>query len=492
MAERILKILGALAVAALVTVLFRLALPPVNATTVGFAYLIGVLGVASAWGFTPSLAAALGATALYNFYFLPPVGSFTIADSQNWVALSAFLAAAVVASRLSALARARAVEAEARRRDATRLYELSRAILLASPEREKEDLERSLVTIFGWREARIETPEAAALAAGDYSQHWPLRIGGREVGALLLAGNAMSRAVGGRGGDAAAGAPRHDTAEAVAGMLAIALERARLRAETAHLQALRESDALKSALLDSFAHEMRTPLTAIKAAAGALLTQPAELAPVAAASEAERELAAVIVEEADRLNQHVEEMLEMARIEGGGLRAVPRAQPLEPLLRAALDSLRPPPGRVVVEAPQDSPFVVADGPLAARALTQLLANALAYSPPDRPVHLRARAEGGRARIEIRDAGPGIAPAARPHLFEKFFRAPEARRARPDGLGMGLAIARGLIVAQGGEIGAEWPPEGGTCFWISLPAGAAAASAATILCVPRGAPDAPRA
>ncbi|MGH9535431.1 MAG: sensor histidine kinase [Terriglobales bacterium] len=439
---------AALALTVGVTALFRLALPSLNALSVGFAYLLVVLGVASGWGLPAALAASVAATAQLNFFFLPPVGSLTIQDPQNWVALTVFLATAVVASRLSATAQRRAAEAEAQRNDAARLYDLSRAILLANPQEETADLERALIRIFGLRDARIEVGAVAIASAPEpFNMHWPLRVGQHEVGALHIEGPSLGVA----------------TAEAIAGMMAIALERAQLRAEMTRLSALRAGDALKSALLDSFTHELRTPLTSVKAAASALRGQP-DMDP-----EARQELAAVIEEEADRLDGLLENMLDMARIEGGGLQPERRPQSVEPLIRESLARCPCPARRVDLDLAPNLPSVLADGPLTARALAQLLTNADAYSPRAAPIRIAARPEEGGVRLEVRDRGPGFPPAMLPHAFEKFSRAPLARRLRPEGLGMGLAIARGLIEAQGGAVGASNAENGGACVWFTLPA-----------------------
>lgn len=453
------SIAAALALTAGVTVLFRLALPSLNAMSVGFAYLLVVLGVASGWGLSAALAASVAATAQLNFFFLPPVGSLTIQDPQNWVALTVFLATAAVASRLSATAQRRAAEAEAQRNDAARLYDLSRAILLANPSEETADLERALIHIFGMRDARIEVGGGAQAAAhGAFNMHWRLRVGQHEVGALHLEGPPLGA----------------ETAEAIAGMVAIALESAQLRAETTRLSALRAGDALKSALLDSFTHELRTPLTSVKAAASALRSQP-EMA-----AEARQELAAVMEEESDRLDGLLADMLDMARIEGGGLQTERRPQAVELLIRESLAQQPCPARRVELDLAPDLPAVLADGPLTARALAQLLANADAYSPPSAPVRITARREEAGVRLEVRDLGAGFPPAMLAHAFEKFHRTPLARQLRPEGLGMGLAIARGLIEAQGGAIGAANASEGGARVWFTLPAA-----------VPHAAPPAPR-
>lgn len=434
---------GAVAITGLMTALIRTTVTGVNVTTVGFAYLLAVLAIASAWGFVPALAAALAATAQYNFFFLPPVGSFTIADTQNWVALAAFLITAAVASRLSARARQRAREAEWRRAEVARLYELSQALLLAGPEDEIGALEKALVRIFGFREAKIQGAGMAEIE-GSFTLRSQLRVGQFAVGTLHLDGPALSV----------------ETGEAVASMVAIAVERSRLRREAARLTALREADALRNALLDAFTHDLRTPLTSIKASATALLeAQP---------SRSEwRELAVVIAEEADRLNDLVANQLDMALLEAGAIRPVVRPAAVETVVQAALERV-PERVRVHTEVPPDLHPVLVDGPIAGRALQQIVVNALAYSPAGSTVTVVAREVPGQVRIEVRDRGSGIPAAWQHRIFEKFTRSPHARSVRPEGQGVGLTLARGLIAAAGGTLGYDANPGGGACFWVALP------------------------
>lgn len=437
-----LRILAAIAITAGVTALF-VSMPGVNGTTVGFGFLLAVLGIASGWGFPAAVAASLAAAAQYNFFFLPPVASFTIGDSRNWVALASFLATAAIASRLSAQAQRRAAEAELRKRDLARLYELGRAILLAGPEGETEALERAMVSIFGLRDARIRT--SAAAPPGKFNLHARLRVGQHEIGALYLDGPPLAA----------------ETAEAIASMVAIAVERSRLQTETARLLALRESDALKSALLDGCTHDLRTPLTSIKAAATALVAGTARNAAT------QQELAVVIDEEADHLDALLANMLEMARIQAGAIRPQRRPESVEMVMHAALDRL-PDSARVHCDIPAQMPEVLVDGPMASRVLRQLLENALTYSPPGSEVIVTAKRDEARVRIEVRDHGPGVPAALQERIFEKFTRSPQARVQRPQGQGMGLAIARGLAQAQGGGVGYQAGSDGGACFWLTLP------------------------
>ncbi len=454
--RRVFQALAALALTAAITLGFR-ALPGVNASTVGFAYLLAVLAAASVFGLPEALLASLAAAAQYNFFFLPPLGTFTIDDPRNWIALVTFLITAVVASELSASARRQARAAEQRQREIAQLYELSRATLLAPPDEPAAAIERALVAIFAFDDVWLELPGRAPAPPGPFPQHWPLRVGQDEFGVLHIA----------KRESAPFDAPplQAETGDAVAGLVAIALERARVQRERSRLEALRESEALKSALLDSVAHDLRTPLTSIKAAATALLDAEAQ---PGAAGAARAELLEAINEDCDYLNRIVQTVLDMARIEAGALQLKAAPVALADVLESAIARARLAPRRFDLQLAPGLPLLAGDGPLLSQALTELLANAAAYSAPESLVRITAEARAGEARIAIRDQGPGIAPDRLPRIFDRFYRGPEARRARPGGLGMGLAIARGIVQAHGGRLEASSAPGQGSCFQITLP------------------------
>ncbi|HWG37154.1 MAG TPA: ATP-binding protein [Terriglobales bacterium] len=438
----------ALGLTAAVTASLRL-LVSVNITTVGFAYLLVVLAAASVFGFPEALIASLAAAAQYNFFFLPPTDTFTVDDTRNWVALAAFLITATVASELSASAKRQAREAEFRRQEIKRLYELSRASLLADPGDTALQIERALVAIFDFEDAKIELTDGATDVSGTPDLRWPLRVGQSELGFLRVKAPPISP----------------ESGAAIAGIVAIALERARVQRESSRMQGLRESEFLKTALLDSVTHDLRTPLTSIKAAVTSLLGEDLERGQEDAAR---RDLLAVINEESDRLNHILQNVLDMARIESGDLRLVPKALALAPIIEAAITQARLAPQRVRSIGLSDLPPVRADGPLLSQAITQLLSNAAAYSKQDSLIEITASISGAWLTAEIRDHGPGIAPEILPRIFDKFFRDPRARQSRPEGIGMGLAIARGIIQAHQGTLQAASEPGQGARFWFTLP------------------------
>jgi len=327
-----------------------------NSTTVALALLLVVLFAATGWGSRPALLAAVLGVVCFNFFFLPPVHTFTIEDPQNWAALAAFLITALVAGELSARAKRRAEEAEAGRREIERLYDDYRA----------------------------------------------------------------------------------------------AAERAR-RAEV-----LEQNERLKSALLDAVTHDLRTPLTSIKAAVTTLLDE----AEVTLDDEARREFFEVINEEADRLNHFVENMVELARIEAGAVSLRRRWNSVEEIVAMAMaraDALTRD-HRLEVELESELPVARVDASLIAEVLFSLIDNAAKYSPSGSRIKISAgRAENERIMIAVEDQGRGIPAPLRERVFDKFFRATAegaASLGRPRGLGMGLAIARGIVEAHGGRIWVE--------------------------------------
>ncbi len=402
--------------------------PRVNSSTAGFAYLLIVLLFAALRSLPEALAAALLATAALNYFFLPPLGTFTIADPQNWIALTAFLITAFIASRLAARARRQAENAQRQKQDAQRLYEFARGLLLTSPESIGPEIERRLMATFAYSEVRLREDESPA--AENARQLW-LRLGGQARARLELEGHPV--------GD--------ETEQAIAGICAIALERARAQHLATHAQALRESEQLKSALLDAVTHDLRTPLTSIRAAASALRY-------AAGLPETERsDMIEIIETESEKLNRLLEDLVQMASIQGG-LGLEPQVVEIEALLESARALLTLDSSRLKIRLPSPLPRIWVDERLVSRALAQLLDNALVYSPPESWVEFSAAIEPDGVVLRLRNQSADLPPELRPHLFERFFRGEIARHLRPRGLGLGLAIARGIVLAHSGAIWAE--------------------------------------
>jgi two-component system sensor histidine kinase KdpD len=310
-----LRFTAAVGIVAAVVALYHLLLP-VNTTTVALTLLLAILGVSTRFGLGEAIVASIVAVLGFNYYFLPPVGTLTIQDPQNWVALLAFLLTAVTASQLSASARRRAAEAEARRVEIERLYALVQAMMLGgNPRKTIREFVNRVVQVFGCEAAAFyyqpteeilrSGPESSPVSDHDLQAAAeiddisvdrvrsfamaPVRLGGRTLGSLALLG----------------ALPSQQTLRAIVNLVAITIEKARALEDASHAEAARQGEVLKSALLDSLAHDIKTPLTSIKAAVTSLLgSSPA----------GEQELLTIINEEADRLNQLAAEVIAMARI----------------------------------------------------------------------------------------------------------------------------------------------------------------------------------
>ena len=418
------------------------------ASSNGVLYLLPVLLVSAVWGLRLGVATSVAGAAAFNFFHLPPTGRFTIADGRNWVALVTFLVAAIVASGVADVARSRASEAEQRRREADLAADLARLLLGSSGvEGALGEASRRLADALGLRRAMIE------LGAPEHQRDelvFPLRRGDASIGALVVPGDASPR-MRERLGDR--------VVPSLEALLAAALERDRLQAEVVETQALRRSDELKTALLRTISHDLRTPLTAILTAGAALVG--GEL------SRADREeLGRAIVEEAERLTGLVEKLLDLSRLEAGA--AEPRLQwcSADEILREAARTLDPGGSRFALSIDPDLPLIRADAAQLERAFANLLENAARYSG-DARVSVRARVVGERLMVRVVDRGPGIARAELTRIFEAFYRAP-GKRLGHTGSGLGLAIVKGFVEANGGEVWAESLPGQGTSFVVALP------------------------
>ena len=462
------------AVGAATFVAYRLA--PVNATTVGFAYLLIVLVIAGAWGLLEAVVASIAATLCFNFYFLPPIGTFTVADPQNWVALFTFLATALIASRLSTNAKARALDAIERQEDLERLYTFSRAILLIDTSQNvASQLARKVSEVFGFSGVVLfERASARSFATGlleaqdlDQQLHAAALQGTsffdsaahRTVVAVRLGADPI-------GSLAVQGAPVQDSVlQGIANLVAIGLERANAQQIASQLDAARQSEELKSALIDATAHEFKTPLTSIKAVTTALLSQPG-------LEHNGAELVKIADEEADRLNGLVDDAIEMARVDSGQFRVSRRPADLRRVVAGVLAEMHTQVDerRIQVAAADRMPPVELDPRLFTLALKQVLDNALKYSPQDQPIEISIEQTGEEALIVITDHGKGIPTPELGHVFDRFYRGPDVKHRIP-GSGLGLSIARVIIRAHQGNIEVSSHP-GETTFRITLPLKAA--------------------
>lgn len=376
--RRVTDYLWAAAGIALVTAILLPVRSEINSTTVGFAYLLSIVFVAIGWGSAPALLASVLGMLCFNFFFLPRFHTFTVADPQNWVALTAFFITALAVGQLSARAKRRAEEAEDAKREVERLYyEL------------QDSFERS-----------------------------------------------------------------------------------------SQAKALKQSERLKSALLDAVTHDFRTPLTSIKASATAMLADlyASERDNIASQidNEGRKEMLQVIDEEADRLDRFVDGLTKLARIDAGDMRLQFQPASLEEIITAALRRAEPRTRTHRLEVwIDDLPSVTVDDQAISEAIYTLIDNAAKYSPPESPIIVRATQQNEKAVvITVEDRGPGIRAELRDRVFEKFFRAMrdgDIADRRSSGSGMGLAIARGIVDAHGGRIWVEEAERGiGAKFVIELP------------------------
>jgi two-component system sensor histidine kinase KdpD len=450
-----------------------------NPSTVGFAYLIVVLLISVWGGLLVGTVSSVIATLCYNFFFFPPLYTFTIEEPANWFALAAFLVASVTVNRLVVAARIQAETAEQRRKELETLYGLSidlftatnrvgalgeaagRALQLlgaregglvlfdASPYRqkviwwsgEKPDEIEDLIAGVGRHKEALEFPSPLGRDV-----YLPLVVGGKTSGALVARGTEASK----------------QALESAARLVALAVERERFIEENAHIHALRESEALKTSLLRAISHDLTTPITAItirtesvrRRAAG----DPDLLSDIGA-----------IAEETARLRRRIDNLLAMARLEAG--KARPRREPTPPadLFRAVRENLplvfnaRP----VTVHVEPDCPDAFVDPSLALEILVNLVENAHRVSPPGTPIELIARRhpmDADKLRIEVLDRGPGLPPGVADANGNIATETSDVAQR-----GLGLEIARSLAAANGGSIGLAPRPGGGTMARVDLPA-----------------------
>jgi two-component system sensor histidine kinase KdpD len=251
--------------------------------------------------------------------------------------------------------------------------------------------------------------------------------------------------------------------ETFASQTALAIERVALVDEAQQARLRSETERLRNSLLSAVSHDLRTPLATITGSASALVEQETELD----AAE-RRELAQAIQEEADRLNRLVQNLLEMTRLESGGVRVRKDWHPLEEVVGSALARVEKHLGRrrVDIQLPPDLPLVPLDPLLVEQVLINLLDNAIKYTPSDTPIEISAAVEGPAVSVTVADRGPGFAPGDEARIFEKFYRGHDA--GARSGAGLGLAIARGIVEVHGGQITAEPRPGGGALFRFTLP------------------------
>ncbi len=472
--QRILRTIAAFLIVAAITALYRKAFSSVNQTTVALSFLMAILAVSAVWGMAVSALMSVAAMLAFNYFFLPPVGRFTVADPQNWVALLAFLTTAIVGSQLSSRIRKEADVAHRRRREIEQLYAFSQKLLgegnviqllNAIPNHIVDAFEAGASSVFlaekqkfyrsGFGTLQLEEEQLRAtferqeplIDAEKGFCYAPIRLGVRSIGGFGISGARVTR----------------QTLEAVGTLLGIAIERARAVEQLSRTEADRQSERLKSALLDSITHNFRTPLTSIKASVTSLLSERPPRA------EQRYELLQIMDEECDRLNRLIEDAAEMARLEAGEVELEFAPAGAEKLIDAAMENCKfALAGREVkLQVQKDLPPVRMDLARAKEVLAQLLDNANLYSEKGKPIVVSAESNSNSVMISVADQGPGIDALEQGMIFDKFYRGKD-QRAVVQGTGMGLPIARAIVEAHGGSISVTSQRDHGSVFTFTLP------------------------
>lgn len=453
---------------------FYLYVVKVNQTTVALTFLLAILAVSTVWGMAVSALMSVIAVVAFNYYFLPPVGTFSIADPQNWIALFAFLVTSITGSQFSSRIRKEADEAHRRRREVERLYRFSRQLLgegnviqlmNAMPNYIVESFEAGAAELFlpqkdkfyrsGFGAGHLDEGKMRAsfvrdeliVDAASSESFVPVRLGVRPIASLGISGAQLSR----------------PSLEAISTLVAIAIERAGAVEQLGQAEADRQGERLKSALLDSIAHDFRTPLTSMKAAVSSMLASGVTR------EGRSHELLTIIDEECDRLNHLVEEAAEMARLEAGELELNVVAVSIAEIIQDALEHCRVAlAGRQVeVQVARDLPLVRTDRDRAKQVLFQLIDNANLYSAKEKPIMISAELSGETVTTSVADRGPGIEDFEQAMIFEKFYRG-KGHGYVVRGTGMGLPIAKAISAALRGNISVTSQLGHGSVFSFTLP------------------------
>ena len=449
-----------------------------DSTTAGMVFLVLVVWVSAQAGIRLSFYVTLLCSLSFDYYFLPPVGTLQLTGVQAWVAMILFLLSCVVVGRVAERARRQARQADERRADVERLYELSQEMMLQEDAaglirdlprliactfaldgvvlyvRDQDQFYTSTddlpMSILASLRAMAQGQNPTQVIPGSFTVR-TLMLGLRPVGALGLRPALLSQEV----------------ATAVSAQVAIALTRATAVEASAHMEAAREGERLRVALIDSLTHELRTPLTAIRAAASTLVAGEGLDEPV------RRELAAIVDEESAQLDRLIGEAVEMAEIDANVVAVRPVPQHPRALLEQAVEESRKALAahRVVIavdELGERDNSAWFDPHLLGRVLHHLLENAARHTPAGGRILLGSRRVGGRLEFRVEDDGPGVDAVDLPFIFDKFYRGKKGSR-KGKGTGMGLAISRAILAAHGGGIEVESAPGKGACFrfWVPL-------------------------
>ena len=438
---------GALAVI-VVTAAIELVDNFIPVLSLGVLYLFAVLPVALVWGTLVAVPVAVASMLAFNFFFLPPLYSFTLADRQNWSALAVYIVTAVVVGGLASRYRTRGAEAEQREREAALLADIAVELLRGTHlDQELERIAERTAAVLGVSSVRIALGERAR--SGSHDSPHPLVVDGRPIGTLFTPES-----------EEPALATCRRLLPALASLLAVARERETLAREALEADTLRRSDTVKTAVIQAVSHDLRTPLATIEQALDGL-----ESGELALTDEDRTALLETIRVEHSRLKRLVENLLDLSRLQVEAAEARPELWTADELVAGALDELGDD-ARVNVTAPAEAPPVRIDAVQIQRALVNLIENALRISPPGEQVHVRVTATRKELLIRVTDRGPGVPEADREHIFQPFYRV--AGRPEEPGAGLGLAIARGFTEANGGRLWLETREGQGASFVLALP------------------------
>ncbi|MBQ1050617.1 sensor histidine kinase KdpD [Micromonospora sp. C51] len=442
-------------------------LPDLTLTNDILIFLAAVVGVALVGGLWPALLAALGGSLLLNWFFTPPFYTLTIAEADNLLALGVFVGVAVAVSWVVDVAARRTREAARASADAQTLATVAGSVLRG--QRPLPALLERLRETFALRAVSVLelTAEAAGHPARERAANaWRVVASVGEAPARIPSAGETAVPVDDRLTVVLCGrrleAADRRIVEAFAAQAAVALRQERLAEEAAAAGPLAEADRMRTALLAAVSHDLRTPLASAKAAVSSLRSPDVEFD-----TEDRDELLVTADESLDRLDQLVANLLDMSRLQAGALGITAASIGLEDVVPRALDELGSPAAEVSTDIPTDLPAVNADPGLLERVLVNLVANALRHSPPGQPPTITASAHSGQVELRVIDTGPGIPPDQWDHVFLPFQRLGD--RDTTTGVGLGLALSRGLAEAMGGSINPETTPGGGLTMVLRLPA-----------------------
>lgn len=489
---RMWEFLTALATVSLCTALNWLVFRHINLTDVAMVYLLGTILVAARTSLWPAVAASLGSIALFDFLFVPPFGTFSVTDLDYIATFAVMLAVSLVTSYLTLRVRGQAEAARAREQRTGALYALSRELAAATAvdtltAAARKHVDSALgvrsIVLLPAPDGRLALPDGTTGSQLDERElsvaRWVVDHGvaaGKGTDTLPAARGLYLPLTGGAGSAGVLGIfadESHDLQhpaarqllDAFASQTALALERVLLATRNQQTQMEVEAERLRTALLSSLSHDLRTPLGAITGAASTLRDDAALIEPGA-----RTELLETIMQEAGRMNRLIGNLLDMIRLETGALAVQPDFQPLEEVIGVALIRLderlqgRP----VETHLPSDLPLVAIDGILIEQVLVNLLENAIKYTPPGTPIEISAEGDDDFVTVTVADRGPGLPPGEERKVFDKFYRLPSTEA--PSGVGLGLTICRGIVRAHGGRIWAENRQGGGLAVKFTLPVG----------------------